>query len=35
MSGRSAIGRISRSREFPAMQNKIENLYDNYDVSSV
>ena len=33
MSGRYSVGRIADSKEFPELQKKVENLYENYNVS--
>ena len=33
MAGRYSIGRIADSKEFPKLQNKLEDLYDSYNVS--
>jgi len=34
MSGRYGLGLMSQSREFSRMQDKLDNLYDNYNVNS-
>jgi hypothetical protein len=33
MAARFGIGSLANSNEFPRLQRKLENLYDNYNVS--
>jgi len=33
MAARYGIGSLANSNEFPRLQRKLENLYDNYNVS--
>lgn len=35
MSARYGIGRVANSNEFGRLQRKVEDLYDNYNVSFV
>lgn len=35
MAARYGLGRLAGSNEFPTLQRKLENLYDNYNVSSL
>ena len=33
MSGRYCVGRVANSNDFPRLQRKVEDLYNNYNVN--